>query len=240
MSDAAALLDGVRTLVADSLPEVLARRRAVRWKPDGSPVTEADILLESRIADWLAARLPGLTLIGEESYAGGPAPAEGWVAILDPIDGTENFCSGLKLWGTSLSLWEGRAHRGSLLMLPELGDHLASGDRFEPFQSRIAGFSSSWSAAIGTGLAATPEGRIFGCAVFNLYNVVRGTLARFTNPKGARSWDLAAGLMLALEHGCAVTVDGEEYDGSFLEPDRRYRIDIQHRHDLHSRQRAVG
>ena len=59
MSDAAALLDGVRGLVADSLPEVLARRRAVRWKPDGSPVTEADILLESRIADWLAARLPG-------------------------------------------------------------------------------------------------------------------------------------------------------------------------------------
>lgn len=233
MNSTAALLDGVRALVAGSLPELLARRGAVSWKPDGSPVTEADILLEGRISGWLAGRLPGFTLIGEESYAGAPAPADGWIAVLDPIDGTENFCSGLKLWGVSLSLWEGRAHRGSLLMLPELGDHLASGDTLPAIRSRIAGFSSSWSSEIGAGLAATPEGRIFGCAVYNLYNVVRGSLARFTNPKGARSWDLAAGLMLACEHGCAVTVDGEDYDGSFLEPDRRYRVDIRHRHDLH-------
>jgi myo-inositol-1(or 4)-monophosphatase len=233
MSEVAALLDGVRALVAESLPEVLARRGTVRWKADDSPVTEADVLLEQRIADWLAARLPGLAVIGEESYAGAPVPAEGWIAVLDPIDGTENFCSGLKLWGVSLSLWEGRAHRGSLLMLPELGEHLASGDALPAVRSRIAGFSSSWSREIGDGLAASAEGRIFGCAVFNLYNVARGALARFTNPKGARSWDLAAGLMLAREHGCAVTVDGKDYDGSFLEPDRRYRVDIRHRYDLH-------
>jgi len=240
MTDAAALLDGARALVTASLPELLERRREIRWKEDGSPVTAADVLLETRISSWLAERLPGLALIGEESYAGGPAPGEGWVALLDPIDGTENFCSGLSLWGVSLSLWQGGAHRGSLLMLPELGDHLASGGRIEPFASRIAGFSSSWSPAIADGLAASAEGRIFGCAVFNLLSVVRGSLARFTNPKGARAWDLAAGLMLAREHGCAVTVEGKEYDGSFLQPDRRYRVDIRHRHDLHPRQGAVG
>jgi len=240
MTDVAALFDGVRALVTESLPDLLERRRDVRWKEDGSPVTAADVLLERRISSWLAERLPGLTVIGEESYASAPAPREGWIALVDPIDGTENFCAGLKLWGVSLSLWEGRAHRGSLLMLPELGDHLASGESVEPFASRIAGFSSSWSPAIGEGLAASAEGRIFGCAVFNLYSVVRGSLARFTNPKGCRAWDLAAGLMLALEHGCAVSVEGEEYDGSFLEPDRRYRVDICHRHDLHSRQGAVG
>jgi len=235
MTIAADLLNGVRALVAESLSEVLARRGEIRWKADGSPVTEADLLLEGRIFAWLAERLPGIILVGEESYAGAPAPAEGWIAVLDPIDGTENFCSGLKLWGVSLSLWEGRAHRGSLLMLPELGDHLASGDPLRPARSRIAGFSSSWSPEIGAGLGETAEGRIFGCAVYNLYNVALGALARFTNPKGARSWDLAAGLMLAREHGCAVTVDGDDYDGSFLEPDRRYRVDIRHRYDLHPR-----
>src|SRR5690606_36372445 len=174
MTDVAALLDGARALVTASLPELLERRREIRWKEDGSPVTAADVLLETRISSWLAERLPGLALIGEESYAGGPAPGEGWVALLDPIDGTENFCSGLSLWGVSLSLWQGGAHRGSLLMLPELGDHLASGGRIEPFASRIAGFSSSWSPAIADGLAASAEGRIFGCAVFNLLSVVRG------------------------------------------------------------------
>src|SRR5690349_11205306 len=105
MSDDVDLLDGTRALVAASLPELVARRHDVRWKADGSPVTEADVLLECRIADWLAARLPGLVLVGEESFAGDWTGHDGWIALLDPIDGTENFCSGLKEWGVSLSLW---------------------------------------------------------------------------------------------------------------------------------------
>lgn len=233
MSDDKALLDGVRALVASSLPELVARRHDIRWKADDSPVTEADLLLEHRIADWLAARLPGLVLVGEESFAGDWASHDGWIALLDPIDGTENFCSGLKEWGVSLSLWQGHDHRGSLLMLPELGDHLASGGPIARMRSRITGFSSSFSPEIAAGIAEAGEARILGCAVYNLYNVTRGALARFVNPKGAHAWDLAAGLMLAREHGCDILVDGTAYDGSFLNPDRRYRVDIRHRYDLH-------
>ena len=234
MTHDAAIFDGVRALVAASLPELLDRRGDIRWKPDGSPVTEADILLERRIGEWLAARLPDLTLVGEESYAGGWGGSNGWVALLDPIDGTENFCSGLKEWGVSLSLWHGAEHRGSLLMLPELGDHLVSGGPIQRMRSRITGFSSSFSPEIAAGIAEAGEARILGCAVYNLYNVTRGALARFVNPKGAHAWDLAAGLMLAREHGCDILIDGTVYDGSFLQPDRRYRIDIRHRYDLHS------
>lgn len=229
----AALLDGVRALVAASLPEILARRGEISWKADGSPVTQADILLEDRLADWLGERLPGLTLIGEESYAGDPAPRDGWIAMLDPIDGTENFCSGLKEWGVSLSLWRGRDHAASLLLLPELDEHLATGQAIPRLRSRITGFSSSISPEIVAGIADAGEARIMGCAVYNLYNVARGALARFVNPKGAHAWDLLAGLMLAREHGCDISINGEAYDGSFLEPDQRYRVDIRHRYDLH-------
>jgi myo-inositol-1(or 4)-monophosphatase len=231
----AALLADVRALVADSLPEIQARRHDIRWKDDDSPVTEADIFLERRLTDWLAERLPGLTLIGEESFAAGSPPAgrSGWVAVLDPIDGTENFCSGLKDWGVSLSLWRDGAHAGSLLMLPELGEHLATGEPLRRVRSRITGFSSSISPEIVASIGNVGEARILGCAVYNLYNVTRGAFARFVNPKGARSWDLLAGLMLAREHGCDILVDGEAYDGSFLEPDRKYRVDIRHRYDLH-------
>lgn len=230
----AGLLAEARALIADSLPEIEARRYDIRWKDDDSPVTEADIFLERRLTGWLAERLPGLTMIGEESFAAAPPAAarDGWIAVLDPIDGTENFCSGLKEWGVSLSLWHGGAHRGSLLMLPELGAHLATGAPLRRMRSRITGFSSSITPEIVAGLENAGEARITGCAVYNLYNVTRGAFARFVNPKGARSWDLLAGLMLAREHGCDIRVDGEPYDGSFLEPDRRYRVDIRHRYDL--------
>lgn len=235
------LLDGVRALVADSLPEIQARRHDIRWKDDDSPVTEADVFLEQRLAGWLAERLPGLVLIGEESFAAAETSSarDGWVAVLDPIDGTENFCSGLKEWGVSLSLWRGGAHEGSLLMLPELGEHLRTGMAIPRLRSRITGFSSSISPEIVASIGNVGEARILGCAVYNLYNVTRGALARFVNPKGARSWDLLAGLMLAREHGCDILVDGGTYDGSFLEPDRRYRIDVRHRYDLHPGQGRV-
>ena len=77
-----------------------------------------------------------------------------------------------------------------------------------------------------------------GCAVYNLLNVTRGSLARFINPSGAKSWDVLAGLMLAREHGCHVKVEGRDYDGRYLGPDKRHRFDVLHRYDPKSEQGA--
>jgi myo-inositol-1(or 4)-monophosphatase len=96
------------------------------------------------------------------------------------------------------------------------------------------GLSSTVSPETNAVLQTIREARITGCAVYNLFNVARGAFARFVNPRGAYSWDLLAGLQLATELGCRVELDGDLYDGRFLAPGRRYRVDIQHRHDLHS------
>lgn len=236
MTDSATpLLKRVQGLVNASLPDVLSRRFDTRWKEDGSPVTEADLFLEDLIATWLRERLPNLMLIGEESFSSvdPSATRQGWVAVLDPVDGTENFCSGLKEWGVSLSLWFDGDHAGSMLLLPELGDALISGEPVTRVPSRITGFSSSMHPGIISELPECGEARIFGCAVYNLFNVTRGAIARFLNPKGAHVWDLLAGLMLAREQGCDILVDGTTFNGSFLDPHCRYRVDIRHRYDLH-------
>jgi myo-inositol-1(or 4)-monophosphatase len=229
------LLPQLRRFIEDTMPALQERRYDVTWKPDGSPVTAADIYLENAIYDWLKGHIPGIILIGEESWTPEQKTGSDWVAVLDPIDGTENFCSGLKEWGTSLSLWRGGKHQGSMLLMPELGEGMISGDIPLVPRSRIVGFSSSFTPDIGQGLAENPEGRIMGCAVYNLFNVIRGAYARFVNPKGAYSWDLLAGVALASEAGCIVKIDGEYYDGQFLQPGRRYCVDIQHRYDIHPR-----
>jgi myo-inositol-1(or 4)-monophosphatase len=235
MKEMRTLLSEVRIAVTAMLPDIMARRSDVRWKPDGSPVTAADLFVEEQLSDFLRLRLPGLVVQGEESWVTGQPPAERWVAVLDPIDGTENFCSGLKEWGVSLSLWKGCVHASSMLLLPELDACLMTGDQPERLRSRIVGLSSTVSDETLAVLETLHEARITGCAVYNLYNVARGAFARFVNPKGAFSWDLLAGVQLAREHGCSVQLDGLPYDGRFLEPGLRYRIDIQHRYDLHPR-----
>ena len=228
-----ALFDEINQLILENLPTLQVSRYKVTYKSDGSPVTEADVWLEQLIGSHLEKRLPGLRLIGEESFDFKWESNDGYLAILDPIDGTENFCSGLKEWGVSLSLWHGQTHLGSMLMMPELGEILKTGDSLVKLHSRITGFSSSYNEKIAQGISESIEYRVTGCAVYNLYNVIRGSFARFVNPKGAYVWDLLPGLMLALEHNCEVLLNDEPYDGRLLDPTQKYRVDIQHRYDLH-------
>lgn len=230
-----ALMRSLIQLIESRMDDIQASRFDVTWKPDGSPVTASDVLVERLIHEHLCRLIPDIAFAGEETFATqDPLSAKGYFAILDPIDGTENFCSGLKEWGVSFTLWHGGVHLGSLLYMPELGEHLMTGDTLRPIRSRIRGFSSSICPEILEGMAEAHESRLMGCAVYNIYNVTRGAFARFTNPRGAYSWDLLPGLMLAREHRCDIEVEGQPYHGEFLEPGRKYRVDIRHRYDLHS------
>lgn len=223
------LMQDLIELIYKNLDKIQSTRYEITLKPDGSPVTASDLFIEKLIQAHLTNKIPNITFVGEESFTDNSGVLhEGYYALLDPIDGTENFCSGLKEWGVSFTLWYGSIHLGSLLFLPELGEHLMTGDKIIPIKSRIRGFSSSICPEIIDGIAETRESRLMGCAVYNLYNVIRGSFNRFTNPLGAYSWDLLPGLMLALEHDCKITLEGKKYNGEFLAAGKKYRIDIQH------------
>jgi len=79
---------------------------AVDDKPDLSPVTAADRAAEMAMRQLIAARFPAHGIIGEEF---GPEREEAeFVWVLDPIDGTKSFISGVPLFGTLIAL----AHQG--------------------------------------------------------------------------------------------------------------------------------
>jgi histidinol phosphatase-like enzyme (inositol monophosphatase family) len=75
-------------------------------KPDLSPVTIADRDAEAAMRRLIAARFPEHGIIGEE-YGAERQDSE-YVWVLDPIDGTKSFISGIPLFGTLIAL----AHRG--------------------------------------------------------------------------------------------------------------------------------
>lgn len=222
------ILERASDIVIDSMPDIMNRRYSIEYKPDGSPVTEADKFIEKKLAEWLKKEIPDLVFVGEETFDFKEIDSSGYVALLDPIDGTENFCSGLKEWGTSLGIWKNGEHLGSMLLLPELKERLITGDKVDPLRSRITGFSSSFHEGIVDGMRKATEYRVTGCAVYNLFNVARGAFSRFINPKGAYAWDLLPGLMLALENNCVILVNDEPFNGKFLQPNIKYRVDVRH------------
>ena len=72
-------------------------------------VTVADEAAEAQLTKALHARFPGCTVVGEEAAAHDPALLDAVAGsalcfIVDPIDGTANFCAGLPLFGTMLAV----------------------------------------------------------------------------------------------------------------------------------------
>jgi histidinol phosphatase-like enzyme (inositol monophosphatase family) len=75
---------------------------AVEHKADDSPVTEADRKTESLLRELIEKRFPQHSLLGEEH--GRDAKGDEYTWVLDPIDGTKSFISGVPLFGTLIAL----------------------------------------------------------------------------------------------------------------------------------------
>ncbi len=71
----------------------------VESKKDNSPVTVADKGAERMIRELIEKKYPGENILGEEE--GGEDTPDRW--IIDPIDGTKSFISGVPLYATLLS-----------------------------------------------------------------------------------------------------------------------------------------
>ncbi len=73
-------------------------------KADGSPVTTVDREVEQKLRELIDARYPQHGVIGEE-FPDRDIDAER-VWLLDPIDGTKQYATGIPLFGTLLALAE--------------------------------------------------------------------------------------------------------------------------------------
>jgi histidinol phosphatase-like enzyme (inositol monophosphatase family) len=91
-----------------------------KWQDGFDPVTAADRDAETAIRSVLGAAFPDHGIIGEEWDAKASAGAYDW--IVDPIDGTRAFISGVPVWGTLIGLLhDGRAVAG-LMAQPFTGE----------------------------------------------------------------------------------------------------------------------
>lgn len=112
------ILEFMRGLAQAAAGETLPRfrrRAAVDNKLDAGfdPVTEADREAEKVIRRMLGERFPDDGILGEEFGLSNADSSQRWV--IDPIDGTRAFISGLPLWGTLVGLTvDGRAVAGMM------------------------------------------------------------------------------------------------------------------------------
>lgn len=95
--------------LADAADEITrARFRAVDLrvddKPDLTPVSDADLAVETALRALLESERPGDAVLGEEF--GGTASFSGRQWVIDPIDGTKSFVRGVPVWASLIALLE--------------------------------------------------------------------------------------------------------------------------------------
>src|SRR5688572_29061326 len=92
------LLDAADTAAAITLPRFRSGVAVDNKAASGfDPVTEADREAERAIRDLIGSRFPDHAIVGEEWDDKQTGSAFTW--IIDPIDGTRAFITGIPVWG---------------------------------------------------------------------------------------------------------------------------------------------
>jgi myo-inositol-1(or 4)-monophosphatase len=108
--DLKAFLDRLATVSGEVILPYFRTSLSVEDKSRGGafdPVTAADRAAEQAMRAMIKATFPGHGVVGEE-FGNEQGDAE-YVWVLDPIDGTKSFISGMPAWGTLIAL----THRGT-------------------------------------------------------------------------------------------------------------------------------
>jgi len=97
---------------------------AVELKSDDTPVTCADRESEQVIREYIARYFPDHTIMGEEGELKEGSPDYRW--IIDPIDGTKTFVSGVPLYGVLIGVEVRGEPAVGVLYLPALEEMISA------------------------------------------------------------------------------------------------------------------
>lgn len=209
-------------------------------------VTDADIASERLISECLKARLPGITIIGEEAVSDDAsilsrlANAD-LAAVIDPVDGTWHFAHGTPMFGSILAIVsEGKTIAG-IIHYPVLGDFLVARPGQGAWHITADGTQTRLSVA-----APSPIGDMHGfiplhmfdadmrvelalrilrflrvttwrCSAWEYRMLATGAMSFCLN-ESLKPWDHAAGVLIHAEAGgYAATMANEVYQPSLTE-----------------------
>lgn len=200
------------------------RRKDIRFKSRGNPVTNVDLEAERAIVNLIGSKYPQHSILSEEVAAVDRGDEFTWV--IDPLDGTLNYTSNIPIFCVSIALARldrpvlGVVYdpiRKELFVAEEGGGAFLNRKRI-----RVAQKDSLQTAAVGLDLGYqnlprhraletmfklrqdVQSYRLIGSAVLGSCYAACGRFDIYFHPS-VYAWDLAASTIIAREAGALVT-----------------------------------
>lgn len=220
----------VREIADRELPKRFCCHSGSR-KADGSLVTEADLVMQSALAETLQRHWPDIDILGEEMDM--PAQQKALqqagtgVWCIDPLDGTSNFSIGVPYYAVSIALLRNNQVEMGIVYDPSRRECFTAvrgqgtwlnGQRL-PQQQLSTSLSQGvalidlkrLSGELASRLAANPpykSQRSFGAVALDWCWLAAGRCDVYLHGQ-QKLWDYAAGNLILLEAGgSAVTLEG--------------------------------
>ncbi len=183
------------------------------------PVTEADRAAESALRHLIRATFPDHGIIGEEF---GPVQSEAeYVWVLDPIDGTKSFISGLPVWGSLIGLLHNKFPAYGMLVQPFTQERFYGDGRGAKWRGPGSGrqqierkLATRSCPSLAEATLMTTSPLLYSCGKLELFRRVESKV-RLSRYGG----DCYAFAMLAAGHvDCVIESDLQPYDIVALVP----------------------
>jgi len=182
----------------------------IRLKTDNTIVTDVDHAIEDRLLDKIAEHYPNHSVLSEEGRLKTNNSKYLW--IIDPIDGTRAFASGLPFWAISIGIFYDRKPHAGFLFLPETKELYwgTSGQAY--YDNRPLARVTAPTLLDSLAFIAVPSNahilyelefprvRSFGSTAIHLAYVARG-IATAALTRRAKIWDIAGILPLLTATG---------------------------------------
>ena len=193
-------------------------------------VTEFDREVQRHVTRLLRDDDPDAVIVGEEELerieTRTSLPDSGAAWVVDPIDGTNNFVAGSRIWGCAVAAVEDGEAVAAVNEFPALGDRFAAADdgamrNGEPCSvsdktnpetftiDPIFGLSErnrrKLSEYVGIIAENFGDSRRYGCSQFVLSSVAAGELDAAVSGQQLSPWDTVGGAHLVREAGGTVT-----------------------------------
>jgi len=199
-------------------------------------VTQADRDSQEEVSAVIEEAYPEEPIVGEEGEGVKEVPEEGPAWVIDPIDGTNNYVRGVRLWATSVAATMDGKPVAAANVVPALGDAYRAGesettrngepvgvsDRTDPEAAIVA--LTAWRGSDRLDTYTTLWGELahrfgdlrrYGSAQVTLSYVASGALDALCTNTDPNPWDTLAGVHLIRRAGGRVTdLDGGPWRGS--------------------------
>ena len=208
---------------------------SIEKKSDTSLVTEADKASEKIILEEIKKHFPDHAIVSEESPPSGSSDFK-W--FIDPIDGTTNFIRGSDHWCVSIGLCKGDHPLAAAIYVPARNEffwaEVGKGAFLNGKRIQVSKNNDQDNSIMAIARSRTPDAmkragvyfqktesksyipRMLGSFAYELCGLAMGEFDIIVSIK-PHSWDIAAGILIALEAGAYCQVTRKSSD--FLEDD---------------------